>query len=159
MTDLTRRAALAALGVGLSSGCLSDPLGGWHGSDAPDPDHAVVLRSEADGVRTVRVWVVREATGETVFETTRELSAGGEVELYNTRQAKPDGSEAFRVCGERFGATAGASEGETTDESETTASTEPLRRDCATIETSECYGDVEVVVREDGSIQVVYAVC
>jgi hypothetical protein len=174
------------VGVTFSAGCLSDPLDGWHGSNDPKADHAISLHNDAEERRTVRVWVVREATGETVFETTRELAPGSEAELYNIKQANPDGIEAFRICGKLVGRAATATEsggtGTTTstestetasdsgatatDDAESTATddsepttTEVNYRDCQTIRTDECHADTEVVVRDDRSVEVVYAVC
>ncbi|WP_276298781.1 hypothetical protein [Halorussus lipolyticus] len=163
MPVTTRRSLLAAVGVSLASaGCVTDAGNGTgedttdesgsgaetaYVSKSPDPDHAITLRSEA-GESEVRVRVVREATGETVFETTTEASTG-EKAVYNLRQADPEDIEAFRICAELVGS--GEGETESIDDSP--------RRDCQTIRTSECYADAHVTVEEDGSVQIVYAVC
>lgn len=158
MTGSTRRSVLAAVGVSLTTaGCVSKLRGGettenWveQASNEPEPDHRITLNNDSDETRTVRVRVVRAATDETVFEDTREISAGSEIVAYNLKQADPDGVEAFRVCGqlvEADGATA------------TTASEESEIRHCATVETSECYGSTHVTVQKDGSLQVIYAIC
>lgn len=111
-----------------------------HAADSPDSDHSLTLRSEASESQVrVRVRVVREATGETVFETTARASPA-ERTLYNLRQADPEGVESFRMCAELVG-------------------TESQRRDCATVSTSACYGDAHVTVGNDGAVRIVYAVC
>lgn len=174
MTRTTRRSLLAAVGVSLTAaGCLSDfeaAPGGpstdepttddpttdgtsveaktKHASNSPEPDHSIYLGSETETSRQVRVRIVREATGETVFETTTEASAG-EYTLYNLREADPEGVEAFRVCAELVEAeTAG-----------TETATQSPRRDCATIRTSECYGNAHVTVEDDDSVQIIYTIC
>jgi hypothetical protein len=174
VTGTTRRSLLAGVSVGLvAAGCLSDSeadLGGSsadesttdeastseisveaqtkHASDSPEPDHSIYLGSEAEESRRVRVRIVREATGETVFETTVEASAG-EYTLYNLREADPEGVEAFRVCAELV-------ESETAGTEITTPSP---RRDCMTIRTSECYGNAHVTVEDDDSVRIIYAIC
>lgn len=121
-----------------------------HAADQPDPDHRVTVTNRADEARTVRTRVVRQETSETVFDETREVAAGTEVEVYNLKQADPEGIEGFRVCGRLVD-----SEGGTT----TTASEESERRDCETLRTSECYADAHVTIQEDGSLAVIYAIC
>lgn len=127
--------------------------GDWiaEASNSPDPDHDVVVGNDAAESRTLRVAVVREATGRTVFETTAELPPGGERVVYNLREADPDGVETFRVCAELVGAGAATA---------TDSEREGLsHRDCATVDTSECYGDAYPTLREDGSVRIVYAIC
>jgi len=186
MTETTRRSLLAAVGVGAglaSAGCLSTfeadlgesstsetptdetptdetSNGGTstdetsveartkHASDSPEPDHSIYVGSETEESRTVRVRIVREATGKTVFETTTEASAG-EYTLYNLRQADPDGIEAFRVCAELV----------ESEPAGTQTATPSPRRDCATIRTSECYGNAHITVEDDDSVQIIYAIC
>lgn len=166
MTGVSRRALLAALGVGVgSAGCLSasedllgdsTTTGDWieQASNSPDPDHAIGVRNDAAEARTLRVAVVREATGRTAFETTEDLSPGDEYTLYNLQEADPEGVETFRVCAELVD--------ESATTTETVADSEPgdsPRRDCATIDTSECYGNAHVTVHEDGTLQIIYAIC
>ena len=128
----------------------SETTGDWisHASNEPDPDHSVTLNNESSETRIVRVWVTREETGETVFETTRESPPGTEYELYDLARADPDGIEAFAVCGELVGADA------TTD-----ADGESSARDCVTLRTNACYGNAHVTIREDGSLQIIYSIC
>lgn len=121
-----------------------------HAADQPDPDHRVTVTNRADEARTVRTRVVRQETGETVFDETREVPAGTEVEVYNLKQADPEGIEGFRVCGRLV---------DSEDGTATTASEESERRDCETLRTSECYADAHVTVQEDGSLAVIYAIC
>lgn len=119
-----------------------------YASDSPEPDHSIHLRSAAAESQQVRVRIVREATGETVFEATEEATAG-ERTLYNLRQADPEGVEAFLVCAELV----------ETGTAKTETATASPRRDCATVRTSECYGNAHVTVEEDGSVQIIYAIC
>ncbi|MFC4447921.1 hypothetical protein [Halorussus aquaticus] len=189
MTQNTRRSVLAAVGGSLAlGGCLSDVPGGYgtetatetgttgdwieRASNSPDPDHAISLRNEASESRTLRVEIVRRATGETVFDTTEGVSPGGEVTVYDLRRANPDGVETFEVCAELVGkdgtggvvgnatATVGDSDGESVaDAGSEATTTDSSRRDCATIDTSECYGDAHATVAEDGSLRIIYAIC
>ena len=124
--------------------------GDWiaQASNEPDPDHSVTLNNEGSETRTVRVRVVREETGETVFEETRESPPGTEVELYDLKRADPDGIEPFAVCGELVGADA------TTD-----SDGESDARGCVTLRTNACYGNAHVTVRDDGSLQIIYSIC
>lgn len=128
-----------------------------HASDSPDPDHSITLESETGESQQVRVRVVREATGETVFETTDDPL--GKHTLYNLRQADPEGVEAFRVCAELVEAKITATETATATTTTESGGSESRQRDCATIRTSECYGNAHVTVEEDGSIQIIYAIC
>lgn len=117
----------------------------------PDPDHPVYLANQDSERRTVRVWVERTSTGETVFEETRDVAAGTELEVYNLEQADPDGVERFTVCGRVVDSA--TSTGETPDGTNSDRVTE-----CATVETSQCYGSIHVTVRGD-TADVIYAVC
>lgn len=120
-------------------------------SNSPDPDHEVALRNEASEARTLRVAVVRESTGETVFETTAEVSPGGERTPYNLREADPEGVESFRVCAELVGGDDAAAT--TADDSD--RETDSPHRDCATIDTSECYGNAHATIAEDESVGII----
>ncbi|WP_115864004.1 hypothetical protein [Halorussus litoreus] len=210
MTDVTRRSLLAATGVALTAGCLTDsgdgPGGGgttttapgktprtesrerettdsggetttgdWieHASNQPNPDHEITLENESDAAEAVRIRVERDATGETVFESTETVDAGVDISVWNLKKASPDGVEAFTVCAELVESdtsTVGSrttttdsketitdSEETTTDSEETTTDSE--RRDCAPLHTNECYGNAYVTVREDGSLQIIYTIC
>jgi hypothetical protein len=188
MTDSTRRALLAALGVGMTTGCLGS-LGGDVGSQSettnstttddpttststtgtsspdvtstsdswweeaertPDPDHSISLVNNDDEQATVRLRVLRDATGETVFEETLTVEADEEVEPYNLKEADPDGVESFTVC-----ATRAASETSTTSSTTSVGS----RGNCATVSTDECHAHTLATVQDDGSVQVTYAIC
>ena len=137
----------------------STTTGDWidRASRKPDPDHSVSLVNEGDENRTVRVRVVREASGEPVFDETREAFPGSESELYNLKRADPDGVEAFTVCGELVESTATGGTAATTANGSDASESE--FRSCATIRTNECYGNAYVTIREDGALQVVYAIC
>jgi hypothetical protein len=127
-------------------------------SNAPGPDHAISLRNESDETGTVRVRVVREKTGETVYDETHELSAGSGVDAYNLKRADPDGVEAFSVCGELVGSSTTATETRTTDSRGESDDSGSPRRSCVTIRTSKCYGSADVMVRDD-EIRVNYTIC
>lgn len=130
----------------------ADPTttGDWftHVSNEAEPDHSITLNNESSEARTVRVWVTREETGETIFEETRESPPGTEYELYNLQQADPDGVESFAVCGEFVDADF------TTD-----ADGESDARHCVTLRTDACHGNAHVTVLDDGSLQVIYSIC
>ncbi|WP_458206818.1 hypothetical protein [Haladaptatus sp. NG-SE-30] len=134
--------------------------GDWisHASNTPNPDHSITLRNENDEIKIVRLRIVREATGKTVYDKTHELSAGGGVHAYNLKQADPDGVEAFSVCGELVGDALTATETHTSSSRGESDKSDSPRRGCATIRTSQCYGDAHVTVRDD-EVQVVYAIC
>ena len=147
--------------------------GDWvtHASNRPDPDHAVTLANRSDATETVRVRVVRKATDETVFEATETVDPGVELDLYNVKQADPEGIEAFEICGEVVESEKPTDDPVTTEDSDdpvttaetttaqTTTTARSDRRDCATIRTSECYANAHVTVDESGALQVIYAVC
>jgi hypothetical protein len=121
-----------------------------HASNQPDPNHRITLNNDSDAARTIRVRVVRTATGETVFVETRELPAGTETEVYTLAAADPDGIEPFRVCGQLVDPAAATV---------TTVSDESDARDCETLQTSGCYGHAHVTAQEDDSLQVIYSIC
>jgi hypothetical protein len=105
-------------------------------SGRPAPDQRVTLRNEWNGSVAVTLRVVRVATNETVHEATYDLAPGAEREVYSTAEADPDGVEAFRVVVAARGQTGSV-----------------------TIETDACYGGAFGTVREDGRLDVFYAVC
>lgn len=102
---------------------------------APDADHDIRVENRLEGNATLEVRVVREATGETVYDESVTLPPGEQV-VYNTKRADPDGGESVRVVAERGGVT-----------------------DARTIQMTECYGDVIVSPTEEGGVDVIYAVC
>jgi len=104
------------------------------GSD-PDPDLAVSLDNEHDEDHTIRVEIRREG-GETVYAETHEIAAGSEREVYNLREASPDGVETFEITATMDG------------------ETESMR-----VETSTCYGEAIVSVTDDGMLYPYYAIC
>lgn len=123
--------------------------GDWiaRASNSPDPDHEITVEHDLAESRRLRVTVVREETGETVFETTGEFSRG-EHTIYNLTEADPEGVEEFRVCAELV-----------TSKTTAAATTDSPRRDCVTLATNECYGSAYVEPQEDGSVRIVYAIC
>ncbi|GAA0230980.1 hypothetical protein GCM10009000_052920 [Halobacterium noricense] len=145
----------------------------WNASDEPDSDHSVFLLNESDEEQTVHVWVVRRESGETIFEETRTLNAGSGGTLYNLKKAESEGIEAFEICGELVDVpetktgiqTTTADESNTTTDnadamfSDETTETESNSRRCITIRTSKCYGNAELTVRSDESLDIVYSIC
>lgn len=129
--------------------------GDWieQASNSPDPDHEIVVEGEASGTRTLHIEVVRESTGEAVFETTEAVTAGEESAVYNLRDADPEGVESFRVCAELAGETT------TTGTISETDAEDSSSRDCVTIATNECYGNARVTLTDDGGVEIIYAIC
>ncbi len=135
--------------------------GDWiaQASNSPDPDHEITVEHDLAESRRLRVTVVRDETGETVFETTDRFSRG-EHTLYNLRRADPEGVEEFRVCAELLAVSASPVGNATATVGGATATTtDSPRRDCVTLATNECYGSAHVAPQEDGSVRIVYAIC
>lgn len=128
-----------------------------HASNQPDPDHDITLANEAAESKTVRLWVERDETGETVFETTETVDPGVEFTVWNLKKASPDGVETFTVCAELVGSSESTTETKSADAERTTTASED--RDCAPLHTNECYGNSHVTVREDGTLQIIYSIC
>ncbi|TQQ83240.1 hypothetical protein EGH24_00065 [Halonotius terrestris] len=127
-----------------TAGCLGgngaeDPLDEDGNEDAittPDPDHPIRLANETDQPVEVTVTVIRESTGETVYSETHQLAAEEQDrEVYNTRQANPEGIESFRI--------------ELTSGGDTVTET---------VETSACYGEVIGFVTAEG-LRSTYSIC
>lgn len=118
----------------------------------PKADHAVYLFNEGTRERTVRVQVVREATGESVFDETLTVAPDTEREVYNLKQADPDGVETFTICGELAGPT-------TEQEPADTETPEAPVRDCITMRTDACHGTAHVTVQGSGELGVIYSIC
>lgn len=116
-------------GDGRETTRLDDP-----GSD-PDPDLQVSLDNEHRESHEIRLEIQRES-GETVYAETHEIGAGNERDVYNLREASPDGVETFTIT-----ATMGGN-------------TESIR-----VETSTCYGAAIVSVTDDGALYPYYAIC
>ncbi|WP_158057311.1 hypothetical protein [Halorussus halophilus] len=111
-----------------------------YASESPEPDHEITATNQSNETRTVHAWIVRDATGERVFEATKELPPGTEAELYNLEQADPDGIESFTICGKPKGGDAQS-------------------EDCVTMKTSACYGNAHVTAQDDGSVEIIYSIC
>ncbi|WP_049970346.1 hypothetical protein [Haladaptatus cibarius] len=142
-------------------------LGDWwvKASKEPNPDHSISLWNRGDEQQTVRVRVVRRATDETVFDERYDIGCGGvRRTLYNLKDANPEGVEGFSICAE-FVESAGTrtTTGNQSETKQTTASdsdaTESQSRGCVSISTNECYGDVDLIITEEGSIDATYAIC
>lgn len=112
----------------------TDATPGRPASRQPDPDLPVTVENDHDAAHTVELTVSRDGT--TVHEATHDLSPGADREVYNLREADPDGIETFTV-----------------------AATLGDRTGSATVETSGCYGSVVVVVQKDGELFVTYSIC
>ncbi len=184
--DPTRRTVLATMGALTAAGCVGGPPAGTPtersptdrpptdtssppdgtstggvtpGVNVPDADHGVFVSNQGTQERTVRVRVVREATGEPVFEETRTVSPNTEREVYNLQQANPDGIESFRICGSLADSTPTPSAGSTPATTDTAGRPDSPRRDCITMRTNACYGTAHVTVQGDGTLGVIYSIC
>ena len=104
------------------------------GSD-PDPDLPVYVENDHDATHDVTVTITRES-GETVYDETHEVAPGSDREVYNLREADPDGVESFTITVTMDG----------TEKS-------------ITVETSACYGSAIVAVNEDGELYPYYSIC
>jgi hypothetical protein len=120
------------------AGCVIDS-----GVQSFDSDHTIWLENGHDEERTIHVWVVRKATDETVFEVTRTVGPGDTAALYNLERAGTTDVETFRVCAQLLDAN----------------SSDSGYKQCSTVETNECYGNVIVQIRKDGSISITYSIC
>jgi len=108
---------------------LDDP-----GSEA-DPDLQVSLDNEHHESHRIQV-EIRRGNGDVVYAETHAIDADSERDIYNLREASPDGVEAFEISATMDG------------------KTESMR-----VETSVCYGDAIVSVTDDGELYPYYAVC
>ncbi|MFT4883031.1 MAG: hypothetical protein ACI8U4_000529 [Natronomonas sp.] len=158
---MERRRFLAACGLGIAgtAGCLdgSIPSGpenstddpppspsGTPGDDPPshedvmnepDPDLDVGIENRSDETQTITLTVSRES-GETVYEDTHDVAPGSDIDVYNLKEADPDGVEEFVIAAERDG-----------------------QRESATVRTNKCYGEAFVSIAEDGEFYVTYTIC
>jgi hypothetical protein len=128
---MERRQVLAACGLGLAgvAGCFADNV-----AEQPNPDLAVRIENNGGETRSVSLTVTRES-GEVVHEATHEAPPGSDREVYNLRAADPDGVESFEIVAERGDAS-----------------------ESVTVQTSDCFGDVIVMIDEEG-FRVTYAIC
>lgn len=108
-----------------------------HGGAAgePDPDLPVFASNRHDAAHDLTVTIARES-GETVYDETQELAPGADREIYNLEDADPDGVETFAVR---------------TATGDQTGSVQ--------VETSGCYGRVEIRITEDGTLDPTYSIC
>ena len=112
-----------------------DPPSHEDAMQQPDPDLPIMVENRHDEAHEIELTVTRES-GETVYEATETVAPGEDREAYNLREAEPDGVEAFTIEA-RMGEETGSVE----------------------VETSACYGLVEVGVNEDGTLYPTYAIC
>jgi hypothetical protein len=103
-----------------------------------DPDSNKEVRIESEWNQTVKITirVVQIQNNETVHHETYELAPGKQKAVYNLSEAEPDGVEAFAVV--------------------VTAQNDTQR---VSIETNACYGHAYAVIKNNGSLDVVYAIC
>jgi hypothetical protein len=180
--NVSRRAVLATIGSLSLAGCSGWPASGttteeptptvtqteppattsptenWitEAVNEPAPDHAVYLSNEGTDPQRVRIEVVRGATDEVVFDETQTIDPGTEREVYNLKQASPDGIEEFAICGERVDPP--SSDAPPSGTSTTSDPPDSPDRDCITMNTNACYGTAHVIVRED-EFQIIYSIC
>ena len=106
-----------------------------HPMNRPDPDLGITVTNRHDEPHGVSITVARES-GAVVYRADHDLDPGAEYEAYDLQEAGPDGVERFTVAVETGG-----------------------RRESIRVETSECYGLVEVGVDAEGEPFATYAVC
>lgn len=188
MGKFTRRTLLASAGVLATAGCLDWQGAGPSSDRTPtskppvaspsltetetdggitsgvnefDPDHPVSVHNRQSESRTVQVTVHRRKTGETVFEKTVSAQPGTDQQLYNLKEANPDGIEQFQICGslQTDSPASGPAPTVTSGPQNGTDGTTHSTKDCATVRTSACYGSSHVTIRDDGSIGIIYSVC
>ncbi|WP_435358573.1 hypothetical protein [Haloarchaeobius sp. DFWS5] len=107
----------------------------YYPTDEPNPDHSVYVDNYHDETHTLSVTVTRES-GDVVHDATHEFEPGASTEIYNLRQASPDGIESFTI--------------EVTMGDQQTS---------VTIETSACYGSALISITEDGDLDSTYSIC
>lgn len=113
----------------------TDPVSHEEAMQEPDADLAISIENRHDEAHEVEVTVAR-ASGDPVFTTTERVEPGAERGIYNLEHADPDGVEAFTI------------------EARMGGQTESIE-----VETSACYGPVEVGITEEGELYPVYAIC
>lgn len=138
MFGLTRRALLGSVGIFAASGCVIDS-----GIRSFDSDHTVWLENGYDEERTVHVWVVRKEADETVFAITRPVGPGDTAALYNLERSGSTDVETFRICAQLLDA----------------SSSNTGYKQCSTVETNQCYGNLHIQIQKDGSLGITYAIC
>lgn len=133
---------IIGLGIGLTDNPISEALLGdeptnTHSNaiNTPDADKSVNLENKRNGTQDVRIEVVRDSTGNTVHNQTYSLNNTMD-DVYNLQQADPEGVESFTVIA-------------TTDKDSGQVS----------IDTSQCFGNVQVELTEENGVYPFYAVC
>ncbi|MFH5798902.1 hypothetical protein [Haladaptatus sp. CMAA 1911] len=138
MSGLTRRALLGSVGTFAVTGCVFESK-----TSSFDSDHTIWLENGYDEERTIHVWVVRKVTDETVFTVTRPVGPGDTAALYNLERSEGTEVETFRVCAQLLHA----------------SSSNAGYKQCTTVETNQCYGNVHIRIQKDGSLGITYAIC
>lgn len=124
---------LALVGLLCLAGCTGTP--GTQPSSTPDPFQEITVENRLETNATLTVRIVREATGEVVYNQTRTFPPG-EYDIYNTRAATPDGVERFQITATRGNHTA-----------------------TTYVRTSKCYAGVYVKPTEDGGVSAGPVIC
>lgn len=124
----------AAQGSGTTATTPAD--GHEAATNRPDPDKSIRLENGWNRSITIRIRIVRDATGETVHDDTYDLPPDSERTAYDLSEADPDGIESFTVV-----------------------VTARNRTEHVGIETNACYGDVYVEIQDDGTLYPYYAIC
>ncbi|GKZ12357.1 hypothetical protein [Haladaptatus sp. T7] len=138
MSGLTRRALLGSAGTFAVAGCVFESK-----TSTFDSDHTIWLENGYDEEQTVHVWVVRKGADETVFEVTRQVGPADTAALYNLERTGATDVETFRVCVQLLDA----------------SSSDTGYKQCTTVETNECYGNVHIQIQKDGAVGITYAIC
>lgn len=118
-----------------SPGTDTDEYLSREAANEPDPDLPINVTNRHDETHEVSVTIARES-GETVYDETVAIEAGEDREIYNIEDADPDGVEAFDVRAAMDG------------------QTESVR-----VETSACYGLVDIGINGNGEFRMTYAIC
>jgi hypothetical protein len=154
---MNRRSVLGGLGTvaaGLVAGCAgsgSHPDGGSRTESAdaetttyanaldrmrnqPDPNLAIAVENRDDSEHTVTIEISQSS--ETRYEETIAVDPGAPRHVYNLQRLNPEGIEEFTITA-RLG-------------------TESKSMD---VRTSECFGNVDIWIREDATLSFRYSIC
>lgn len=130
------RHARYAVAVGLIVATAGCNLGLTTRPNETPANQSVILENSWTQSVEIHVRVLREATNETVHESTYSLDPAAERTVYNTTESALDDVEKFTV-----------------------AVTVRNTTERVTIETSQCYHHAYASVNDRGELSLVYAVC
>ena len=187
MDEFTRRTLLSTTAVVATAGCLDWNESGQSPEATPtskppappsptetgtdggitsgvnefDPDHPIYVNNRQSETRSVQVTVRRRETGKTVFDEIISAPPDAEQQIYNLKEANPDGIEEFQICGTLQMDSSTPSRTQTVESGPRNGAedTTPSPRDCATVKTSACYGSSHVTIQEDGNLAIIYSIC